>query len=457
MSNPQLESLKQAAALSPENVPLLCLLAQAALEAFAYDEALAAYARILQLQPRHADARIGYARALFASGKTSDAVVRLEAWLKEEPALVAGWILLSHIALSEGNRAEALHHYQQARALPGFIKDPALEHDLAEDLKPAAADAENSAGKVRMTASGPVFEEDAAGDAARHLALENPQTSFKDVGGMEAVKEEIRMKILYPLKNPQLFKAYGKKIGGGVLLYGPPGCGKTLLSRATAGEMQAAFLAIGIHQVLDMYIGNSEKNLHAIFELARQHAPCVVFFDEVDALAADRHDFRQSAGRLLINQFLAELDGTAGANEGVLVLAATNAPWHLDSAFLRPGRFDRILFVPPPDEPAREAIIGVIARDKPTTGLDATALARRTAGFSGADLKGLFDQTIERTLASAMREGRVVPIATADLLKTAKAVKPSTKSWFETARNYALYANQSGLYNEVLAHLGIRT
>ena len=133
--------------------------------------------------------------------------------------------------------------------------------------------------------------------------VERPRIKFEDVGGCEDIKEEIRMKILYPMKNPDLFKAYGKTVGGGVLLYGPPGCGKTLISRATAGEIDANFVSIGIHQILDMYIGNSEKNLHGLFEMARDNAPTILFFDEVDALAADRTDMRKQAGRTLINQF----------------------------------------------------------------------------------------------------------------------------------------------------------
>ena len=264
------------------------------------------------------------------------------------------------------------------------------------------------------------------------------------------------MKILIPLQQPELFQAYGKTAGGGELLYGPPGCGKTLLSRAVAGEIKARFLAVGIHQVMEMWLGNSEKNLHAIFDYARRNAPAVLFFDEVDALAANRADLRASAGRTLINQFLAELDGTNGANAGVLVLGATNAPWHLDPAFLRPGRFDRVLFVPPPDEPARAAIAGVMARGKPLEKFDPLALAKRTKDFSGADLKAVFDQAAEGALTEAMKRGRVVPISNDALARAAKEVKPSTRAWFESARNHALYANQSGFYDDVLVHLGLK-
>ena len=165
---------------------------------------------------------------------------------------------------------------------------------------------------------------------------------------MDALKEAIGVKIIYPATHPEIYAAYGQKAGGGLLMYGPPGCGKTYLARATAGELGATFISVGIADVLDMWIGSSERNLAGIFDTARRHVPCVLFFDEVDALAAKRSDFSNASGRQLINQFLAELDGV-GNNEGMLILGATNAPWHVDPAFRRPGRFDEVLFVPPPD------------------------------------------------------------------------------------------------------------
>jgi SpoVK/Ycf46/Vps4 family AAA+-type ATPase len=258
------------------------------------------------------------------------------------------------------------------------------------------------------------------------------------------------------LKNPELFAAYGKKPGGGVLLYGPPGCGKTLLARATAGEIKAAFFSVGLHHVLDMYIGESEQKLHKIFELARKSAPAVLFFDEIDALAADRRDMRQSAGRGLINQFLEELDGSRTSNEGVLILGATNAPWHVDGAFLRPGRFDRMVFVPPPDLAAREEIARIHARGKPLVDFDPAALAKKTEGFSGADLMAVFELATEAAITEAMRKGAVVPVSGKMLTAASKEAKPSTRKWFDSARNYALYANQSGFYDDVLRYLGLK-
>jgi SpoVK/Ycf46/Vps4 family AAA+-type ATPase len=447
----QLDSLRAAVAVSPQNIPLLLLFGQACLDEWSPDEGREIFERVLALDPAQTTAKLGVAKSLYLGGKTSEAIVRIEGLLQEHPNHAAALVFLSRLQLGEGNAGEARANYQQALRLEPAARDEALEKDLyAKGAKPQP---ESEPEKV-MANEEPW--QDSGAEKKERMAVDRPKTNFADVGGMEPVKEEIRMKIIYPLKNPDLFRAYGKKVGGGVLLYGPPGCGKTLLSRATAGEIQANFIAIGIHQILDLYLGNSEKNLHQLFELARDNAPAILFFDEVDALAADRNDLRKSAGRTLINQFLAEMDGTESSNDGLLILGATNAPWHIDPAFRRPGRFDRILFVPPPDEEARASVIEVMARNKPVAKLDIAKIAKKTKDFSGADLKAMFDQTIERALARAMREGQVVPIETAHLLETAASLKPSTKAWFESAKNYAIYSNQGGFYDDVLTFLGIK-
>jgi transitional endoplasmic reticulum ATPase len=465
-----LDTLRQAVSFSPDNVPLLLLLGEGCLDQFLFDEAKQNFQRILTRDSQHLGAQLGLARAAYQEGNLSEAVVRAEAIAAAHPQNGAVWRLLSRLAFIESHLDEARAHYAKARRIDPNIQDEGLEKDLAgkqppppspmgETNKPIPA----SAAEVDDEADQPSYESEEKSDAPTlgmipdlSVEFERPTVKFADVGGMSAVKEEIRMKIIYPLQNAELFRQYGKKTGGGVLLYGPPGCGKTLLSRATAGEIKATFLSIGIHQVLDMWLGNSEKNLHKIFELARQNKPTILFFDEVDALASDRATMKQSAGRNVINQFLAEMDGAIGDNEGILILGATNAPWQVDSAFRRPGRFDRVLFVPPPDEEARASIIELMAKGKPVQKLDARALAKRTKDFSGADLKAVFDVASEEKLAVAMRENRVVPISTDDLIRAAKSMQPSTKAWFESAKNYALYANQSGFYNDVLSFLGIK-
>jgi SpoVK/Ycf46/Vps4 family AAA+-type ATPase len=286
--------------------------------------------------------------------------------------------------------------------------------------------------------------------------MEKPKWKFKDVGGMQRVKDEISMKIIQPLKNPALYKAFKKKTGGGILLYGPPGCGKTFIAKATAGEIDAKFINIGLHDILDMWIGNSEKNLHEIFEMARRNKPSVLFFDEVDAMGASRSDLKQSAMRHVINQFLAELDGVESDNEGVLVLAATNAPWSVDPAFRRPGRFDRIIFVEPPDAGAREQIIKSVLVGKPVIDIDTKKIAAAATEYSGADIHAAIDIAVEEKLRESMSKGSIQAITTKDLLKAVKTHRPTTVEWFSSARNYALYANESGLYDDILKYLKIK-
>ena len=449
----KLQSLREALAVSPANVPLLMLYAQACIDELSFDEARRAYEQVLAREPERVEAKLGIAQLLQLTGHISEAIVRTEALVQADPKLAEGWLLLSRLELADGDRRSAVEHYQKALQLRPALKDNALEKLVGLSGRTIQAAPAGSTENEQWQE-----EDDYDEFSTERLTDEvsRPAISFADVGGMEEVKEEIRMKIIYPLQNRDLFRAYGKKIGGGVLLYGPPGCGKTLISQATAGEIRSNFISVALHQILDLYIGNSEKNLHQLFQLARDHAPAILFFDEVDALAADRKDLRESGMRTLINQFLAEMDGNVANNEGILILGATNAPWHLDAAFRRPGRFDRIIFIPPPDEDARIAIIELMAKEKPVERLDVAMLARKTKGFSGADIKAMFDITTEQALARAMREGRVVPLTTEDLLQTARELRPSARAWFESAKNYALYANQSGFYDDVLTFLNLR-
>lgn len=454
-----LDALRIALAASPENVPLMLMIAKLEEDRFAVAEARALFDRVLAVDAGNREALLGIARLLDFTGSGSEAMVRLEDLCTRIPDFAAAWLLRARISLEEGEASKARQFYDRAVELDRAQADDAL---LEEILRVGGSK------RGVMTSTGEIhnFEDDDESpfeglDAAAALDLGidfrvKTDLKFQDVGGMEQVKDDIRMKIIHPLKNPDLFAAYGKKAGGGVLLYGPPGCGKTLMAQATAGEIDATFLSVGLHQILDMYIGESEQKLHKIFELARKSRPAVLFFDETDALAADRRDMRQSAGRTLINQFLSELDGAQAQNDDLLVLGATNAPWQLDGAFLRPGRFDRIIFVPPPDRAAREEIAKIHAKGKPLADFDPAAVAKWTEGFSGADLKAVFDQSTEMALTEAMRKGSMVPVTGKMLAKAAKDVKPSTKKWFESAKNHALYANQSGFYDDILTYLGLK-
>ncbi len=468
-------ALRDALRLAPDNLPLLLHVAETVLRSGGFAEAEALCKRALALDPRHAGAKLGLAAAFFQQGKHGPALVIIEDMVKGAEPAPRALLLHAHLALHAGEPRLAARQYARAREADASLTDRELEKQLGEFLParpspqlPPKAPAPAAPGDPEAPSFDFGGEDEEEGEKRQRLPAgdlpgesrgatepEKPTTTFADVGGMDAVKDEVRMKIILPLQQPDLFKAYGKKIGGGILLYGPPGCGKTFLARATAGEVSAGFLAVGISDVLDMWIGQSEKNLHGIFEQARAHKPCVLFFDEVDALGANRTDMLKSGGRQIINQFLSELDGVASSNEGVLILAATNAPWHLDPAFRRPGRFDRILFVPPPDTGARGAILRLLLKGKPAGEIDYDALAKKSEGFSGADLKAVIDMAVEAKLRDAMRAGALQAITTRDLLETIKRHKPTVADWFQTARNHALYANQSGLYDDILAYMKI--
>lgn len=288
----------------------------------------------------------------------------------------------------------------------------------------------------------------------RATPTRRPTLRFSDVGGLESLKERLRMDIVYPLARPDLFKAYGKKVGGGVLLYGPPGCGKTHLAKAAAGESGASFYVVEIQAVLEMWMGESEKRLHDLFEEARTNSPAILFFDEVEAIGGARHQIKHGPGRRVVNQLLAEMDGAHGNNDGVLFVGATNAPWDVDPALRRPGRFNRVVFVAPPDAAARAAILGLSLRERPHDKLDLDALASRTARFSGADLAHLVDVASERALTDALRTGTIRPITQSDFVASLDRVRPTTAEWLTTAKRYVSYANQAGLYDDVEAWMG---
>lgn len=440
-----LDSLREALRLSPDNVPLRKHLAESLLARGQAADAEEEYRQALASDRENSDLKVGLATAFYQQGKYSAALVIVEELVRQPATPAKAYLLHAKLLFQRGEVEFAVTEYRAAIKENSALRDDEFAGRLGIG---ADEQAEVIDGRVRAG-----WDQEGDSESPAVDGFERPKIRFADVGGMESLKQEIRMKIIYPLEHREMFAAYGKQIGGGILIYGPPGCGKTHLARATAGEINAGFLSVGINDVLDMWIGNSEKKLHELFEFARAHQPCVLFFDEVDALGASRADMKASGGRHLINQFLAELDGAKSSNEGVLILAATNAPWHLDSAFRRPGRFDRILFVPPPDEPARADILRLLLKGKPTQDVDHAHIAKKTPDLSGADLKAVVDQTIEKKLEEAMRTGVPQPITTKDLLAAAKNLRASTKEWFASARNYALYSNQGGVYDDILKYL----
>ncbi|MFI7450310.1 AAA family ATPase [Nonomuraea sp. NPDC049714] len=460
-----LQPLRDAARLSPDNLPLRQLLANQLLAKGYLAEAEAEFRAALVLAPKDVSITTGLAEAFVRQSAHGAALAALEPFLVTPGYPPPMGVIAARALLAEGDLAAAAYRYHEAVSRDPSVADAALAARLATPPAPHPTPAPAASPYTNPTPPAPP-----AGPPAQPAApygtgggypaqadgasaeVERSGTTFADVAGMEAVKEALRVKLLLPVQQPELFAAFGKRAGGGVLLYGPPGGGKTHLARAAAGELGASFVNVGLADILDMYIGSSERNLRATFDLARRNRPCVLFFDEVDALAARRSDMRQAHNRQLVNQFLAELDGVdQNANEGVLVLAATNAPWYIDVAFRRPGRFDQLVFVPPPDASARAAILRILCRDKPLAEMDFDAVARITEHFVGADLKGVVDRAVEAKLHQSISAGRAIPLETPDLLAAAQAARPtSVREWFATARNYVMHANDSGAWDELM-------
>ncbi|NMC56772.1 MAG: AAA family ATPase, partial [Eubacteriaceae bacterium] len=252
------------------------------------------------------------------------------------------------------------------------------------------------------------------------------EISFEDVGGLENLKNMISMKIIMPFKNPNLFEKFKKKIGGGILLYGPPGCGKTYIAKATAGECKANFISVSISDILDMYVGVSEQNISDIFANARSKKPCVLFFDEIDALGYNRSKLSSEHMRPVIDQLLSEIEGIDSSTEQLLIIGATNMPWDVDTALKRPGRFDKTVFVPPPDEAARISIFKMKMKEKPIETIDYELLAKKTELYSGADIENVIETATERVLDDILSTGRERLIAMKDLEIAIANTKPST-------------------------------
>jgi AAA+ superfamily predicted ATPase len=458
--DPLLDSLRNAVTAMPDDVPLRLHLAALLLRGGQRDEAVRHLGAVLQREPGNGEAlamlTTGSAGTAGSAGTVGPPVpagpLAEEDASGAEPRDRSGEAVRSAGADGDGDATAAqAPDDPEASAEPGGgAAAPAGEPADGYDWSQAEDELRDVLPAMFVGEAGSVS---AGLDEAGAYDAEHTGLTLADVAGLDEVKKRLEAAFLAPMRNPELRKLYGKSLRGGLLLYGPPGCGKTFVARAVAGELGARFITVSFADLIDMFVGRSERNIHDLFEVARRNAPCVVFLDEVDAIGQKRSQLRNTPMRSAVNQLLLELDDVASDNTGVFLLAATNHPWDVDSALRRPGRFDRTLLVLPPDGPAREGVFRFHLRDRPVAGIDLARLSKLTDGYSGADIAHVCETAAERALLDSVSRGEPRLIGQADLEGSIVEVKPSLGTWFETARNVALFANEGGAYDDLVAYL----
>jgi len=411
MDNPLISALQQGLKSSPDNLPLKSALVD----------------------------------AYIAEQRLQDALVLLQSMVAADAN--NGAILEKLISVAKSLKKDDL--VIAYSALLGALQTGASDSVAPQPVTKASHTAADNGKRVRGAPLKLVTE--STPDLSTHDdEFEDPNVYLDDVGGMEEVKRRLRISFLAPLQNPELVKQYGKSLGGGLILYGPPGCGKTFIARALAGELGAKFISVGLSDILDMYVGESERKLHEIFESARRNNPAVLFIDELDALGQKRSNLKHSGMRTLVNQLLNEMDSVNNNNENLFVLGATNHPWEIDEALKRPGRFDRMVAVFPPDKVARESILSYHLKNAPTESVDINTIANQTNLFSGADLAHLCQSAIDQVFERSLNSQQTEKVTDNDFSIPLKEIKPSTLSWFDSAKNYAMFSNKNGQYDEIL-------
>src|SRR3954466_13478456 len=327
---------------------------------------------------------------------------------------------------------------EAARAMVELSKDTAGEElkearrataakllELAKDCE-KAKDQKRKGSGVRAAGSGnkEKSEEAEGGPSAdQWIVKEKPKIRFADVAGLDAVKEDIRLKMVYPFEHPELAQKFGIKGGGGVLLYGPPRTGQPMLAKATAGEIDATFFRVSPAEMLSKWVGEAEQNIKKLFDAAAQEKRSVIFIDEIEALVPARRDEGSSVMQRVVPQILQGMEGFDNKKDvrAVLFMGATNVPWQLDPAVLRPGRFDEKVYIPLPDLAARRKMLDIYLGKRPVDdAVDLGALAARLEGYSGADIKYLCDRAATipflQSVASG-EEGEITGDVIADVLK----------------------------------------
>lgn len=324
-------------------------------------------------------------------------------------------------AESKGDARKAREYYLKASKL---LFDAAAQSTgmLKKTRTEKAEKILEKAKSLKDTAREPEKED----EGTSFILKEKPDVRFMDVAGLENVKEEIRNKLIYPFLHPDKAKLYGIRTGGGILLYGPPGTGKTYIAKAVAGEVDAVFYSIKPSEIMSQWVGVSEQNVKKLFQAARSNKRSVIFIDEVESLIPRRRGSGSTVMQRVVPQILAELEGVESNNDNLLFIGATNEPWSIDPAALRPGRFDEKIYVPPPDFESRKKILELNLKGKPLSeDVDFSTLAELTDGYSGADIRLICLKASLIPFKESIKTGDERKITANDFLEVMENIKPS--------------------------------
>lgn len=323
---------------------------------------------------------------------------------------------------------------------------------------PAPPPTPPDASKHRERARATSGTDDGGAAAGFDPDVEHPEVTLDDAAGLDDVKQHLDTKVFAPLRNPDLARRFNRVPRGGLLLWGPPGCGKTFIARALAGSLDISFCSAGLDEILGMYMGDSETGLARMFAAARRVAPSVLFLDEFDALGGQRSQMGANrAYRSLVSGLLVELDGVGASNDGVFTVAATNMPWDVDQALRRPGRFDRTVFVPPPDKTAIAAILAARLAPVPLAAdVNVISVAKLLKGRSGADVRAVADSAIDAAFTASVDASSDVPVTQRQLLDAASTSGSSIESWVAQATVVAEASHDVEMFSPFFAWLDRR-
>lgn len=393
------------------------------------DDAIREYKLALDISHADVDLHCNLGLALYEKGKLDEALDEYDIALELDNDNAAAYNNIGLIYYAKGMLDDAIENYTTAL-------DISPEYDLAQKNLEKALTKQRELLKEKKI-------------------LKPGLINFSAVGGLKEVKDEFKMAAIYPLKHHELFKFYKKKICRGILLYGPPGCGKTYIAKAVAGECDAEFFDIKITDIYNKYYGESEKNIHDIFEVARECSPAIIFIDEIDAIGARRDSRLEQFEKRIVNQLLIEISDLEHENSNITVIVATNTPWNIDPALRRPGRFDKLIFVPPPDLEAREKIFEIYMKDRPVEKINYEKLGKITKDYSAADIVQICEEATDIALREALlgkkSKTRSKPrkINMGDFLTAIEKRKSSLITWFNFAQQEIMESGEDDTFKEL--------